>query len=155
MKKMTNSMKIKKGDTVKVLYGKDRGRRGPVVAVDPKTRKVIVEGLNLYKKHIKGDGRTRTSEILTIEKPFPVSKVMLVCPHCDKATRVGVKKEGKDKIRICKKCGKDIIKDETKETKSKKEDKKETKKKASKTSKKKTTESKKTTKKTTKSKGKK
>jgi large subunit ribosomal protein L24 len=150
MKKMTNSMKIKKGDTVKVLYGKDRGRRGPVVAVDPKTRKVIVEGLNLYKKHIKGDGRTRTSEILTIEKPFPVSKVMLVCPHCDKATRVGVKKEGKDKIRICKKCGKDIIKDETKETKSKKEDKeeekkskKETKKKTSKTSKKKTTESKK------------
>jgi large subunit ribosomal protein L24 len=150
---MTNSMKIKKGDTVKVLYGKDRGRRGPVVAVDPKTRKVIVEGLNLYKKHIKGDGRTRTSEILTIEKPFTASKVMLVCPHCDKATRVGVKKEGKDKIRICKRCGKDIIKDEVKESKSKKEDKEE--KKGKKETTKKTTKSKKSTKKATKSKSKK
>ena len=149
-------MKIKKGDTVKVLYGKDRGRRGPVVAVDSKERKVIVEGLNLYKKHIKGDGRTRTSEIVTIEKPFPASKVMLVCPHCDKATRVGVKKEGKDKVRICKKCGKDIIKDNSTEPKNKKEDKeKESKEAKKKTSKKKTTKSKKSTKKTTKSKSKK
>lgn len=150
-------MKIKKGDTVKVLYGKDGGRRGPVVAVDPKTRKVIVEGLNLYKKHIKGDGRTRTSEVLTIEKPFPVSKVMLVCPHCDKPTRVGVKKEGKDKVRVCKSCGKDITKDEQKESKSKKEDKKEEKKGkgTEKKTSKKTVKSKKTTKKTTKSKSKK
>jgi large subunit ribosomal protein L24 len=124
---MTNNMKIKKGDTVRILYGKERGRRGPVVAVDPKERRVIVEGLNLYKKHIKGDGRTTTSEIVTIEKPFPASKVMLVCPHCDKATRVGVKKKGKDKIRICKKCGKEIVEDKTKkaeDTKPKKDTKK-------------------------------
>jgi len=125
-------MKIKKGDTVKVLYGKDRGRRGPVVAVDSKTRKVIIEGLNLYKKHIKGDGKTRTSEILTIEKPFPLSKIMLVCPHCDKPTRVRIRKEGKDKIRVCKRCGKDIIEDEWKESKGKKKDKVENKKKATK-----------------------
>ena len=102
-------MNIKKGDTVKILYGKERGRRGPVVAVDPKNERVIVEGLNLYKRHLKGDGRTRTSEVITIEKPFPISKVMLVCPSCEKPTRVGIKQEGDKKVRVCKKCGKEII----------------------------------------------
>ena len=101
-------MKIKKGDTVKVLYGKEKGKRGPVVAIDVKKQKVIVEGLNLYKRHLKGDGKTRTSEIVTIEKPFPISKVMLVCPLCNKPTRVTIKKDGKEIVRTCKKCGKDI-----------------------------------------------
>lgn len=117
MRKITNNIKIKKGDTVKVLYGKDRGRRGTVVAIDPKKGKLIVEGLNLYKKHLKGDGKTRTSEILTIEKPFPLSKVMLVCPSCDKPTRVEIKQKGKEKVRVCKKCGKEISKNESKGTK--------------------------------------
>lgn len=101
-------MKIKKGDTVKILYGKDRGKLGPVVALDSKKQRVIVEGLNLYKRHLKGDGRTRTSEIITIEKPFPISKVMLVCPLCNKPTRVSFKLEKEQKIRICKKCGGNI-----------------------------------------------
>ena len=110
-------MKIRKGDTVKILYGKERGKRGPVVAVDMKKEKVIVEGLNLYKRHLKGDGKTRTSEILTIEKPFPLSKIMLVCPSCDKPTRVGINKEGKDIVRVCKKCGKSIEKVQKEEKK--------------------------------------
>ena len=131
---MANNMKIKKGDTVKILYGKERGRRGPVVAVDPKKNKIVIEGLNLYKKHLKGDGRTRTSEIVTIEKPFPISKVMLVCPSCDKPTRVEIKTEGEEKVRVCKKCGKNIVKDESKDSKKKEE--------------KETTKTKKTTKKT-------
>lgn len=137
-------MNIKKGDTVKILYGKERGRRGPVVAVDPTKERVIVEGLNLYKRHLKGDGRTRTSEIVTIEKPFPISKVMLICPSCDKPTRVGIKQEGDKKVRVCKKCGKEIISDnpEKKET-VKKEEKKETKKKTTKKSTKSKSESKK------------
>ena len=137
-------MNIKKGDTVKILYGKERGRRGPVVAVDPTKERVVVEGLNLYKRHLKGDGRTRTSEIVTIEKPFPISKVMLVCPSCDKPTRVGIKQEGDKKVRVCKKCGKEIISDnpEKKET-VKKEEKKETKKKTTKKSTKSKSESKK------------
>ncbi len=101
-------MKIKKGDTVKILYGKEAGKQGAVVAVSPKKNSVIVEGLNLYKRHLKGDGRTRTSEILIIEKPFELSKVMLVCPSCGKATRVGVRKEGEKNVRVCKKCGKEI-----------------------------------------------
>ena len=86
-------MKIKKGDTVKVLYGKDSGKQGRVVAVDMKKGKVVVEGVNMFKKHIKGDGRTKTSEILTIVKPMDVSKVMLICNNCGKATRVSVKRE--------------------------------------------------------------
>lgn len=110
-------MRIKKGDTVKILYGKDKGKRGPVVAVDVKKEKVIVEGLNLYKKHIKGDGQSKTSEIITIEKPFPVSKIMLICPSCDKPTRVSSKIEDDKKIRICKKCGKEIVRNISKEKK--------------------------------------
>ncbi|MDD2578087.1 MAG: 50S ribosomal protein L24 [Candidatus Dojkabacteria bacterium] len=110
-------MRIKKGDTVKILYGKDKGKRGPVVAVDVKKEKVIVEGLNLYKKHIKGDGQSKTSEIITIEKPFPVSKIMLICPSCDKPTRVSSKIEDDKKIRICKKCGKEIVSNISKEKK--------------------------------------
>ncbi len=101
-------MKIKKGDTVKILYGKEAGKQGPVVAVSPKKNSVIVEGLNLYKRHLKGDGRTRTSEVVTIEKPFELSKVMLVCPLCNKPTRVGIKRDGDKVSRICKKCGKEI-----------------------------------------------
>lgn len=152
MKKILNNIKIKKGDTVKILYGKDRGRRGTVVAINPKSGKLIVEGLNLYKKHLKGDGRTRTSEILTIEKPLPLSKVMLVCPLCDKPTRVGIEKKEDKKTRICKKCGKEITKGESKEVK--KEKKSESKEKTKTKTKPKKEDSKKTKSKT-KSKGKK
>lgn len=127
-------MKIKKGDTVKILYGKDSGKQGKVMAVDMKENKVVVDGINVFKKHIKGDGRTRTSEILTIVKPLDVSKVMLICPACGKATRVSLRREDKKVVRVCKKCGKDI------EVVEKKEEKKETKKK---------TTTKKTTKKST------
>jgi large subunit ribosomal protein L24 len=125
-------MKIKKGDTVKMLYGKDSGRQGTVVAIDTKHGKVVVEGLNLYKKHVKGDGRTRVSEIVNINKPVPVSKVMLVCPECGKPTRVGYKINGDEKVRVCNKCGKAI---ETKEKEEKEEKKKEEKKETQKTSK--------------------
>ena len=93
-------MKIKKGDTVKILYGKDNGKTGPVVAVDLKNDMVIVSGVNVSKRHLKGDGRTRTSEILTIEKPMAVSKVILVCPLCGKTTRVGLKREDGKVTRI-------------------------------------------------------
>lgn len=128
-------MKIKKGDTVKILYGKDNGKTGPVVAVDLKNNMVVVSGVNVSKRHLKGDGRTRKSEVLTIEKPMAVSKVILVCPLCGKTTRVGLKREEGKVTRICKKCGKEIA--------DKKEEKVEVKKE---------TEVKKTVKKTTKSK---
>jgi large subunit ribosomal protein L24 len=129
-------MKIKKGDTVKMLYGKDRGRQGTVVAVDTKERKVAVEGLNIYKRHIKGDGRTKVSEIVNISRPVPISKVMLICPECNKPTRVGYKVENDKKERVCKKCGKIIktqtVKEDNKDEDTKKKDEKKSKSKKSK-----------------------
>lgn len=128
-------MKIKKGDTVKVLYGKDADKQGTVVAVDMKKSKVIVEGVNVYKKHVKGDGKTRTSEILNIVKPMDVSKVILVCPNCNKTTRVGLKRENGKVERVCKKCGK-VIEVTLKKEEVKEEPKKEAKKTTKKTTKK-------------------
>jgi large subunit ribosomal protein L24 len=126
-------MKIKKGDTIKMLYGKDSGRQGVVLSVDSKKSKIVVEGLNTYKKHLKGDGRTKVSEIVTITKSVPVAKVMLVCPECKKATRVGYKIEGDVKVRVCKKCSKSVEpkaveekKEEVKKTTVKKETKSKT-----------------------------
>ncbi len=130
-------MKIKKGDTVKVLYGKDTGKQGAVVAVDIKNRRVVVEGVNIYKKHVKGDGKKKTSEILNITKSMDVSKVMLVCPSCGKTTRVSIKRENDKVERVCKKCKKVIEIIEKKEVV--KEEKKTTKKKETKIEKKSTT----------------
>lgn len=101
-------MKIKKGDTIKVLYGKDAGKKASVIAVNSKNKTIVADGLNVYKRHIKGDGRNRNSEIVNIVKPMSISKVMLICPLCNKATRVNSKIENNKKVRVCKKCGKVI-----------------------------------------------
>lgn len=142
-------MKIKKGDTVKVLYGKDAGKQGKVVAVDIKKNRVVVEGVNIYKKHVKGDGRTRTSEIVNITKSMDVSKVILICNNCGKSTRVGIKRDGEVVSRVCKKCGKNI--EIVKEVEKKEEEKPKKKSTTKKTATKKTT-AKKATKKVTKKK---
>ncbi len=97
-------MKIKRNDTVKILYGKDAGKTGKVVKILPKEDKVVVEGMNIFKRHMKGDGRKRKSEIADIIKPINVAKVQLICPACNKATRIGMEKGE----RICKKCNKKI-----------------------------------------------
>lgn len=99
-------MKIKKGDNVKILYGKDNGKHGVVLAIS--NGKVIVEGMNMFKKHVKGDGKEKKSEILTIAKPMDISKVMLICNSCGKPTRVSLKREAGKVERVCKKCGKTI-----------------------------------------------
>lgn len=100
-------MKIKKGDKVQIILGKDRGKSGTVEFVRSKDRKVFVEGSNLYKRHIKKQG-TLEGGIIDLPKPLDVSNVALVCPNCKKLTRVGYKVVGKDKLRICKKCKKEI-----------------------------------------------
>ena len=110
-------MKLRKGDKVKVLYGKETGKTGVIAMVNPKNDTVVVEGLNLYKRHLKGDGRTRTSEIITIEKPLPASKVMFVCPLCGKATRLRIKKDDGQTVRVCAKCGKEIVSEKPKKAK--------------------------------------
>ncbi len=97
-------MKIIKSDKVKVLIGKDKGRIGEVVRVFPKTSKVVVKGMNLFKKHLKGK-QNQKGGIIEKERPLLVSKVILVCPSCQKTTRVAyqIDKSG-TKYRICKKC---------------------------------------------------
>ena len=99
-------MDIKKGDTIKVLYGKDSGKTGVVLSVLRKIEKVLVAGVNKVTKHIKGDGKTRKSEIVVVERPMPISKVMLVCPNCNKPARLGRERKGSGYVRVCKKCGK-------------------------------------------------
>lgn len=101
-------MKLRKGDTVKVLIGKDKGKTSKIERIFPRVKKVVVDGVNQYKRHVKGKGGQQGSEIITLTKPLPVSNVALVCPHCKKATRVGYEVSGKEKARICRKCKKKI-----------------------------------------------
>ena len=101
-------MKIKKGDTVEVLSGNDKGKTGEVLEVIPKRQRVIVKGVNIRKKHVKPRKQGEEGGIIPVECSIHSSKVNVVCPKCNKATRVGVIKEGKEKIRVCKKCGNKI-----------------------------------------------
>jgi len=105
-------MKIKKGDLVEVISGKDRGKRGKVLRVIPKENKVIVEGVNIVKRHQRPVPQLREGGIIEREAPIYACKVMVVCPSCDKRTRVGYKfvEDGK-KVRYCKKCGEILDKD--------------------------------------------
>ncbi len=101
-------MKIKKGDTVVVTSGKDRGKKGKVIEAFPKEGKVIVEGVNLKKKHIRPKKSGEKGQIIEMPSSFDASDVKVICKECGKATRVGFKKEGNKKVRICKKCGKEL-----------------------------------------------
>ena len=96
---------VKTGDTVIVISGKDKGKQGQVLAVSPKEGKVIVEGLNMVKKHVKPRRQGETGGIVDAESAIYSCKVMPVCPKCNKTTRVAHKIEGDKKIRICKHCG--------------------------------------------------
>ncbi len=98
-------MKIRTNDTVVVLSGKDKGKKGKVISADPEGRKVVVEGVNVAKRHQKARRQEEQSEIIRKETPIYVSKVMLVCPKCGQPTRVGHKMDGDKKVRACKKCG--------------------------------------------------
>ncbi len=100
-------MKIKKGDKVKVLLGKDRGKEGKVEFVSIKKEKIFVGGVNLYKRHVKKHGSLEGG-IIDIPKPMDISNVALVCPNCNKVTRVGYQVLADSKVRICRKCKKEI-----------------------------------------------
>ena len=98
-------MRIRKGDTVQVLSGNDKGKTGEVLEVIPKSEKVIVKGANVRKKHVKPRKQGEEGGIISIECAIPSSKVNVVCSKCGKATRVGYSEEKGEKIRVCKKCG--------------------------------------------------
>lgn len=97
-------MKIKKGDKIKVNTGKDNGREGRVQRVYSKQAKILVEGINLYKKHVKKSEQAPQGGVVDIPRPIAMSKVILICPKCGKPTRVSYKIEKGKKFRICKKC---------------------------------------------------
>lgn len=101
-------MKLKKGDTVLVTKGKDKGKQGNIEKVYPKENKVLILDVNQYKRHVKKNVTGQSSEIVTITKPLPATNVALVCPKCKKQTRVGYKVEKGIKVRICRKCAKEI-----------------------------------------------
>ena len=103
-------LKLKVGEKIKVKIGKDKGREGKIEAVDVKRRLVIVPGVNIYKKHVKPSptDSSRKGGIYEIPRAMPFSKIALVCPKCKKITRVGFKTVGKEKVRFCRKCGKEI-----------------------------------------------
>ena len=115
---LANKLNIKKGDTVVILSGKDKGKEGTVSRALPQVSKVIVEGLNIVKKHVRPQGQTRQGGIIEKAMPIHISNVMLKCPSCSQPTRVARDRRplGEDKkvrpVRVCKKCHK-VIEDRT------------------------------------------
>ena len=101
-------MNVKKNDTVIVLSGKDKGKKGKVLKVMPKESKVVVEKVNMVSRHTKPRQQGDQGGILKKEAPLYACKVQKVCPKCNKPTRIGHKVEGDKKVRICKKCGAEI-----------------------------------------------
>jgi len=129
-----NNLSIKKGDNVVVLAGKDKGKTGSIMAVSPKTNRVIVQNVNIVKKHKKARSAQEKSEIISKEAPINASNVMVVCGACNKATRIAKKEVDGKLVRVCKKCGasldvenKKAVKKATKATKTAKEEKVEAK----------------------------
>lgn len=97
-------MKILKGDNVVMLSGKDRGKKAKVLFVLPESGKVVVEGLNMIKRHTKARKQGQSGQILNKERAVSSASVAIVCKTCGKATRVGYLIDGATKTRICKKC---------------------------------------------------
>ncbi|XOB40422.1 MAG: 50S ribosomal protein L24 [Candidatus Nealsonbacteria bacterium] len=101
-------MKIKKGDTILIISGKYRGKKGKILKAFPKQGRIMIEGINLVKKHQKPKKTGEKGQIIEIPAPMDVSNVKLICPKCTKATRVAYKIINDRKYRICKKCGKEV-----------------------------------------------
>lgn len=97
-------MKIRKDDKVQIMSGKDRGKQGKVLMVDPKKGKVLVEGLNMFKKHKRPSKQGEKGEVIEISRPLDASNALPVCKSCGEPTRVGFKLENGKKSRYCKNC---------------------------------------------------
>jgi large subunit ribosomal protein L24 len=97
-------MRIKKGDQVKIITGKDRGKAGTVLKVFPEENRLTVEGFNLYKKRVRPKKAGQKGEVVLVPRPLSASNVMLVCGSCKEAVRVGHHVEGGSRTRYCKRC---------------------------------------------------
>ena len=95
--------KFKIGDEIILTAGKDKGKKGKIEKIYKKENKVLIPGVNIYKRH-KKTSRNQSSGVFDITRPLPVTNIALICPKCSKQARVGFKKEGAIKYRICKKC---------------------------------------------------
>lgn len=104
---MAGRIRIKLGDNVEIISGRDKGTRGEVIQVLPDHGRVVVQGANVRKKHqrqVQAGGKTMSPGIITFEAPIHISNVMLVCPKCKELSRVGFRREDGVKVRVCKKC---------------------------------------------------
>ena len=101
-------MKLRKGDNIIMLNGKDRGKTGKISMVIPNIDKVVVEGLNLIKKNVRAKKQGQKGQIISKERAVSASSVALVCKSCGKMTRIGFQFNGENKIRICKKCKSEV-----------------------------------------------
>ena len=101
--------KIKKEDTVVVVVGKDKGKKGKVLKIFPQNNRVIVEGINMIKKHVRRRREQEQSGIIEMESTVHISNLMVLCRHCNKPARIGMTfLKDKSKSRICKKCGESL-----------------------------------------------
>ena len=110
-------MKIRRNDTVMVITGKDRGKRGTVVRVLTKQQRVVIDGVNMAKRHAKPSAKQPQGGIISFAAPLSASNVMLVCGSCTKPTRVAMKLTKDGKVRICKHCKAAVSSDSAKATK--------------------------------------
>ena len=101
-------MKIKKGDQVLIISGKDKGKKAKVLDVFPKEKRVLVEGVNIRKKHVKPKKSGEKGQMVQLPGSIDISNAKIICSKCGKATRVGFKISEKNKFRVCKKCGQEI-----------------------------------------------
>ncbi len=107
---MAKSMTVRKGDKVRVIAGKDKGKEGKVLRSVPEKQRVVVEKVAMMKKATRPSQRNQQGGIIEMEGTIHVSNVMLICPSCSQATRASRRREEGARIRVCKKCGKDIDK---------------------------------------------
>ncbi len=102
-------MRVRRGDTVQVLSGKNRGKRGQVMRAFPQSGKVVVDGANMAKRHTKARGQTMQGGIIDKDMPLPVSAVAIICSACGRPSKIGMREdETGRKLRICKRCGSEL-----------------------------------------------
>ncbi|HEY3722170.1 MAG TPA: 50S ribosomal protein L24 [Acidimicrobiia bacterium] len=103
------NMKLKKGDRVRVIAGKDVGKEGEITRAFPESDRVIIDGVNVAKRHTRATGQTMQGGIIDKDMPLHVSNVAIICSSCDSPSRIGYRFEDDGtKVRVCRKCGKDL-----------------------------------------------
>jgi len=101
-------VKIYKGDIIKIISGNDKGKQGKVLSVFPSLGRIVAESIHVKKKHVRPRQQGKKGEVVLVPAPFPAARAMVVCDKCGKATRIGSRVIEKRKLRVCKKCGREL-----------------------------------------------